>query len=147
MQSLNFLAYFNGLEERNQAPVFDMSEHTGVYDVRFTGHRVGNFIDICGDLILNGPLVVDLTHLIDYAQKVYGRKMKGVNAKGMFASDGSYADIEVTYYDAAGNIMKVPEDFDPNDGRLQAVRIKYDMKTPGVMRTFLTLSFDEYYEW
>ena len=143
----DFLAYFNGLKMRTEAAQKDMSGQTGVYDVRFTGHRVGNFIDIGGDTMLNGPLVVDLTHLIDYAQKVYGRRMKGINAGAMFVSDGSYAKIGVTYYDALGNVMEVPEDFDVNFGYMPAVRVKYNMNRPGVMRTFLHLTFDEYYEW
>ena len=133
-----FLTYFNGLEQQWQAMRFDLSNQTGIYNERFTGHMSGSYLDLGGgDITLSGPLTIDFSHAIDYAQKVFGRKTKGLNVSGFIIHDNYLEDVPVIYYDAAGNVVEVPADFDSNYDTINAVRVKVDKTTAGVMRLFV----------
>jgi hypothetical protein len=133
-----FLTYFNGLEQQWQAMRFDLSNQTGIYNERFTGHMSGSYLDLGGgDITLSGPLTIDFSHAIDYAQKVFGRKTKGLNVSGFIIHDNYLEDVPVIYYDAAGNVVDVPADFDSNYDTINAVRVKVDKTTAGVMRLFV----------
>ena len=43
-----FLTYYNGLEQQWQAMRFDLSNQTGIYNERFTGHMSGSYLDLGG---------------------------------------------------------------------------------------------------
>ena len=144
----DFLAYFNGLEKQTQAKKLDLSGVTGVFYEKFTGHMTGSYLDLDGgDIYLNGPLVIDFTHAIDYVEKVFGRKAKGINVSNLIIYEDHIDEVPVIYYDAAGNVVKMPEDFDTNFEMMPAVRVKIDKKTPGEIRLFVKTQFmfDQYY--
>ena len=144
----DFLTYFNGLEKQTQAKKLDLSGLTGVFYEKFTGHMTGSYLDLGGgDIYLNGPLVIDFTHAIDYVEKVFGRKAKGINVDNLIIYEDHIEEVPVIYYDAAGNVVEMPEDFDTNYGMMPAVRVKIDKQTPGEIRLFVKTQFmfDEYY--
>ena len=88
----DFLQYFNKLEKQTEIKKYDLSGQTAVLYINFAGHRNGNYFDFeGGEVTLSGPLVIDFTEAIDYADKVFGRKIKEVKVKAEKAS--------VTYYD------------------------------------------------
>ena len=88
----DFLQYFNKLEKQTEIKKYDLSAQTDVLYINFAGHRNGNYFDFeGGEVTLRGPLVIDFTEAIDYADKVFGRKIKEVKVKAEKAS--------VTYYD------------------------------------------------
>lgn len=90
--SKDFLQYFNKLEKQTEIKKYDLSGQTDVLYINFAGHRNGNYFDFeGGEVTLSGPLVIDFTEAIDYADKVFGRKIKEVKVKAEKAS--------VTYYD------------------------------------------------
>ena len=117
----------------------DLSGHSGVYEQHFAGHASQSFFQMQGGfLTVNGPLVIDFTHSIDYAQKIYGRKIKGLNVSARIQTDHQIlGDISVTYYDANGNEVAIPEDFDSNFGNIDAVRIMVNVENAGVVRVFI----------
>ena len=97
---------------------------------------------------VNGPLVIDFTHAIDYAKKIYGRKTKGLNVSARIQTEYEIiSDVPVIYYDANGNEVSIPESFDYNEGAIKAVRVKVDMQTAGVVRLFIDQyhTFDNLY--
>lgn len=88
----DFLQYFNKLEKQTEIKKYDLSGQTDVLYINFSGHRNGNYFNFQGgEVTLDGPLVIDFTQAIDYADKVFGRKIKEVKVKAEKAS--------VTYYD------------------------------------------------
>ena len=115
----DFLQYFNKLK-KDEIKQYDFSEQTDVMYINFSGHRVGNYFDFQGgEVTLNGPLVIDFTQAIDYADKVFGRKMKEVNVKAEKAS--------VIYYD-------------------DAVKVKVDVKAATTLKLIINpdIMFDSY---
>lgn len=144
-----FYTYFSGLEKNTLSIHLDLSNHTGVYNQGFTGHRFASYYQFHGGfLTVSGPLVVDFTHAIDYAAKIFGRKCKGLNVSARIQDEYTiYGDISVTYYDANGNVVAIPEDFDYNFGSMKAVRVKVNMENAGVVRVFIDsqYTYDQLY--
>ena len=144
-----FYAYFSGLEKNTMAVNLDLSDQTGVYKQTFTGHATGSYFQLEGGfLTVSGPLEIDFTHAIDYAEKIYGRKTKGLNVSARLQEGHTiFGKIAVTYYDANGNEVTIPEDFDYNYGAVNAVRVKVHMETAGVVRVFVNTeyTYDSYY--
>lgn len=122
---------------------------TGVFNHNFAGHAFSSFYQLDGGfLTVNGPLVMDFTHALDYAKKIYGRKAKGLNVSARIQVDYEIiSDVSVIYYDANGNEVAIPEGFDYNEGAIKAVRVKVDMQTAGVVRIFIDQyhTFDSLY--
>ena len=144
-----FYAYFSSFEN-DMAMNFDMTSYKDVFNQGFTGHATGSFFKLDGGyLTVNGPLVIDFTHALDFANKIYGRKMKGLNVSARIQTITEIiSDVSVTYYDAAGNEVPIPEDFDSNYGNIKAVRVKVNMENAGVVRVFINVynTFDQYFE-
>ena len=143
----DFLAYFNKLEKRNEEKRCDLSEQTDVLYVGFTGHRLGSYFDFNGgEVILSGPLVIDFTNAIDYAEKVFGRKIKGISVDGEIVNDDSFEKVPVIYYDANGNEIKDPTYFDCEESTLPAVKVKVDKNTAGTIKLEINtfIMFDWY---
>ncbi|MBQ6815032.1 MAG: Ig-like domain-containing protein [Lachnospiraceae bacterium] len=144
----DFFAYFSGLEEQSEAKRLDLTGYTDVFYEKFEGHMTGSYFDLDGgDVTVNGPFVIDFSRAIDYAEKVFGRKAKGLNVSAIIIYEDHLEKVPVTYYDNAGNIVEMPADFDQNDGYMPAVRVKLDKQTAGVMRLFINTQYmyDTYY--
>ena len=127
----------------------DLSSQKGTYIQGFSGHSTASFYTLDGGYYtVNGPLVIDFSHAIDYARKIYGRKMKGLNVSARIQQgDNILGDVSVTYYDAAGREVAIPADFDHNFGSMKAVQVKVNMQTAGVVRVFIDCyhTVDSYY--
>lgn len=145
----DFYTYFSGLKKNTLSKNIDLSKQTGVFNHNFAGHAFSSFYQLDGGfLTVNGPLVMDFTHALDYAKKIYGRKAKGLNVSARIQVDYEIiSDVPVIYYDANGNEVAIPEGFDYNEGAIKAVRVKVDMQTAGVVRIFIDQyhTFDSLY--
>ena len=144
----DFYAYYCGLEKNTMAKNLDLSSQNGTYIQGFSGHSTASFYTLDGGYYtVNGPLVIDFSHAIDYARKIYGRKMKGLNVSARIQQgDNILDDVSVTYYDAAGREVAIPDNFDYDDS-LKAVQVKVNMQTAGVVRVFIDCyhTVDSYY--
>lgn len=143
----DFLVYFSKLESQSDEKRYDLSGQTGVLYENFIGHRVGSYFDFGGGYVtLSGPLVIDFTNAIDYAEKVFGRKIKGLKVTGEIIYDDNIEKVPVIYYDAAGNELEIPEYFDCEESTLPAVRVKVDKKTAGKIKLSINtfIMFDSY---
>ncbi len=97
-----FYTYAAGCGQTVVTTITDLTGMTRYY-MTYTGHCQDDYWGICDRIKCDGSIIIDLTQAIDYAQKVYGRKYKGIY-------DGCMYDIiqgvTVTYYDAAGNVVE-----------------------------------------
>ena len=146
--SKDFYTYFSGLKKKTMASDVDLTKQTGVFNQTFTGHATGSYYQLEGGFLnVNGPLVIEFAHAMDYAKKIYGRRSKGLNVSARIQTETEIiSDVPVIYYDAAGNELAVPDDFDFNEGAMKCTRVKVDMQTAGVFRLFVNLyyTFDNF---
>ena len=102
-----FYRYFSSLEK----PVWndtDLSDVDGVYYVDFTGNRRGNYTSIGGKLKFNQEITLDYTYAFDFAEKVWGRKAKGISLRVCVIDENFIMhEVNTTFYDQYGNIIPI----------------------------------------
>ena len=101
-----FYRYFSGLEE----PVWssmDLSESDGTYYVDFTGTRGYNITSVNGLVKFNQEITLDYTYAFDFAEKVWGRKAKGISLSAGVVKDQVMYDVDTTFYDQYDNVIAI----------------------------------------
>lgn len=104
-----FYRYFSRLEETDLSRM-DLSDVDGVYYVDFTGNRRGNYTSIGGGLRFNQEITLDYTYAFDFAEKVWGRKAKGVSLRACVIDENFIMhEVNTTFYDQYGNIIPIAD--------------------------------------
>lgn len=104
-----FYRYFSSLEETDLSRM-DLSDVDGVYYVDFTGNRRGNYTSIGGGLKFNQEITLDYTYAFDFAEKVWGRKAKGISLRACVIDENFIMhEVNTTFYDQYGNIIPIAD--------------------------------------
>ena len=105
-----FYRYFSGFED----PIWsydDLSDIKGVYYVDFTGNRRFNSTSAPGRKSFNQEITLDYSHAFDFAEKVWGRKAKGIYLTARVIDNDMMYEVDTTFYDQGGNVIPVSEEF------------------------------------
>ncbi len=106
-----FYRYFSSLEE-SVWPYMDLSDVDGTYYVDFTGTRMYNITSVNGLVKFNQEITLDYTYAFDYAEKVWGRKAKGISLRASVIDNQMMYDVDTTFYDQDGNIIPVSDPYE-----------------------------------
>lgn len=101
-----FYRYFSSLEEPDW-PYMDLSDVDGTYYVDFTGNRMYNITSVNGLVKFNQEITLDYTYAFDYAEKVWGRKTKGISLRAFVIDDQMMHEVDTTFYDQYNNVIRV----------------------------------------
>ena len=103
-----FYRYFSSLEEPDW-PYMDLSDVDGTYYVDFTGNRMYNITSVNGLVKFNQEITLDYTYAFDYAEKVWGRKTKGISLRAIVIDDQMMHEVDTTFYDQNNNVIRVSD--------------------------------------
>lgn len=107
-----FYRYFSSLEEADRI-YMDLSDVDGVYYVDFEGNRRGNYTSIGGKLRFNQEITLDYTYAFDFAEKVWGRKAKGISLRAYVIDENHIThEVDTTFYDQYGNIIPISDPYE-----------------------------------
>ena len=85
----------------------DLSESDGTYYVDFTGTRGYNITSVNGLVKFNQEITLDYTYAFDFAEKVWGRKAKGISLSAGVVKDQVMYDVDTTFYDQYDNVIAI----------------------------------------
>jgi len=103
-----FYRYFSSLEEPDW-PYMDLSDVDGTYYVDYTGTRMYNITSVNGLVKFNQEITLDYTYAFDYAEKVWGRKTKGISLRAFVIDDQMMHEVDTTFYDQYNNVIRVSD--------------------------------------
>ena len=107
-----FYQYFSSLEEPDWSSM-DLSDVDGVYYVDFEGNRRGSYTSIGGKLRFNQEITLDYTYAFDFAEKVWGRKAKGISLRAYVIDENHIThEVDTTFYDQYGNIIPISDPYE-----------------------------------
>lgn len=87
----------------------DLSDVDGTYYVDFTGNRMYNITSVNGLVKFNQEITLDYTYAFDYAEKVWGRKTKGISLRAIVIDDQMMHEVDTTFYDQNNNVIRVSD--------------------------------------
>jgi len=120
-----FYRYFSSLEESDWS-CMDLSNIDGVYHVDFEGNGYGSYTSVGGKITFNQEITLDYTYAFDFAEKVWGRKAKGISlSAGVMGDDLVMYDVDTTFYDQYDNVIPLNDPYEAAGNAVSgAVKVK-----------------------
>lgn len=107
----DFYRYFISLEKAYEQKMDLTGVSDGIYYVKYTGTRHFDSTSAWGDLLIDNEITLDYTYAFDYAEKVWGRKAKGISCLITSDAAANYY-VDATFYDQYDNVIPVASPLD-----------------------------------